>query len=369
MNEEPSSAPHQDPKDGQSGLDGSATSTSVIPDGSEHQDPASLQTNTVETAPVQAPTTTGTRTAQSAPDPGTFNATLWWAIVVVLLLAGAAFSSWVAVISTFDHAHRAAAALTALGDVVVLAALFHVILVVYQKAAGILTGIGDQAGAADQGVKNTLAYRRRGLKGAIIGQDGRASTSKTQVVLWTAAVLWALINFLLLARAHLGGNFFTGAVSSSWHPEYLVLLGLPVAAAATAKAVVNGSNSGQGPEQTPPSGTQPSPPPTAQQNQQPAKVYFRDPVPAGVLGFRAGVAELITSDDGSVAWSDLQYVVFTTITLVYFVAQVLAQPQNGLPSVPAALLTLMGVSTTGYAAKKIVDVQGSVPKQAPTQAA
>jgi hypothetical protein len=49
------------------------------------------------------------------------------------------------------------------------------------------------------------------------------------------------------------------------------------------------------------------------------------------------------------------------ITLVFFVAQVLAQPQNGLPAVPAALLTLMGVSASGYAAKKIVDTQGSVP--------
>jgi hypothetical protein len=29
--------------------------------------------------------------------------------------------------------------------------------------------------------------------------------------------------------------------------------------------------------------------------------------------------------------------------------------------VPAALLTLMGVSASGYTAKKIVDAQGSVP--------
>jgi hypothetical protein len=298
-----------------------------------------------------------------------FNAGLWWSIVLVLLAAAAAFSSWTALFSTFDDAHRLAAAVIALADVGVLAGLLHVILVVYQKGAGILAGMGDQAGAVDQGVKDTLAYRRRGLKGAIIGQDGRASTSKTQVVLWTAAVLWALIDFLLLARAHPSGSFFATAVGSSWHPEYLVLLGFPLAAAATAKAVVNGSNSGQGP--------QPSTQPDAQQNQQqnqqanqqPARVYIRDPVPSGVCGFGAGIAELMTSDDGTVAWADLQYVVFTLITLVYFVIQVLAQPQNGLPSVPAALLTLMGVSATGYTAKKIVDAQGSVPKQAQAQAA
>jgi len=38
-----------------------------------------------------------------------------------------------------------------------------------------------------------------------------------------------------------------------------------------------------------------------------------------------------------------------------------AQPQNGLPPVPAALLTLMGVSASGYAANKIMETKGSVP--------
>ena len=70
------------------------------------------------------------------------------------------------------------------------------------------------------------------------------------------------------------------------------------------------------------------------------------------------MAELITSDDGSVAWADLQYVVFTLITLAYFAVQVISQPRSGLPQVPAALLTLMGVSATAYTANKIVNTQG-----------
>lgn len=49
----------------------------------------------------------------------------------------------------------------------------------------------------------------------------------SQVVLWTGAVVWALADLLLLARAYPGGNLFTGAVTSNWRPEYLVLLGLP----------------------------------------------------------------------------------------------------------------------------------------------
>jgi hypothetical protein len=198
----------------------------------------------------------------------------------------------------------------------------------------------------------TLAFRRRGLKAAIIGQDGRASTSKTQVVLWTAAVVWALIDLLLLMRAHPGGDLFTNAVTKNWRPEYLVLLGLPVAAATTAKAVVAGANSGHGPVASDSSLAM-------AQSLNLDRVYVRDPVPPGVWGYAAGVAELLTGEDGAVAWADLQYVVFTVITLAYFAVQVLARPTEGLPPVHATLLTLMGVSAATYAANKIVNTKGT----------
>lgn len=84
--------------------------------------------------------------------------------------------------------------------------------------------------------------------------------------------------------------------------------------------------------------------------------------PAWAEGSRHGVAELLTGDDGTVAWADLQYVVFTLITLVYFAVQFLARPTGGLPPVPAALLTLMSVSVTGYAANKVVNTRGVKPK-------
>ena len=45
------------------------------------------------------------------------------------------------------------------------------------------------------------------------------------------------------------------------------------------------------------------------------------------------------------------------ITLAYFAIQFLARPADGLPAVPAALLTLMGVSASGYAANKIVQTK------------
>jgi len=267
----------------------------------------------------------------------------WWPLAIVAVAAAAWLSVVVARQTHFTSGHRAAAAWTALLVVAALAIVAQVILLSYQ--ARLLNAGG---GAPDQ---PTLAFRRRGLKAAVIGQDGRASTSKTQVVLWTGAVVWALVDLLLLARAYPGGSLFVNAVNTNWHPEYLVLLGLPVAAATTAKAVVAGANSGQGPVT--------SASLTAKTAGGPGghRVYVRNPISPGVWGFLRGVAELFTGDDDAVAWADLQYVVFTMITLVYFASQFLAQPAAGLPQVPAALLTLMGVSATGYAANKIVSTK------------
>jgi hypothetical protein len=280
--------------------------------------------------------------ARQLPDPSIVK-TGWWFFAVLLLAAAVIWSFVVAFGTAFSHGHRLSAAAAALLDVVALATLAHVLLLWYQS--------GSTDVPADGPSQETLSYRRRGLKAALIGQDGRASTSKTQVVLWTGAVVWALFELLLLARSYPGGNLFTGAVTSNWRPEYLVLLGLPVAAAATAKAVVSGSNGGRGPL-------------TKSQAEKAlgkaARVYERYPVPPGVIGFQTGVAELITGDDRTVSWADLQYVVFTLITLIYFVVQVLTQPQHGLPPVPAALLTLMGVSASGYMATKIVESKGTV---------
>lgn len=263
---------------------------------------------------------------------------LWWLAATVAVAAAVALTVVVARGTHFTTGQRAAAAGTALLVVAALAIVAQIILMWYQAR---LSAAGQP----------TLPRRRRGLKAAVMGQDNRASTSKTQVVLWTAAVVWALIDLLLLARAHPGASLFTSAVTTNWRPEYLVLLGLPVAAAATAKAAVAGANSGQGPATSDPSSKK-----KVADRLNVQRVYVRDPAP-DINGFRAGLAELFTGDDNSVDWGDLQYVVFTLVTLAYFAIQFLAQPANGLPPVPAALLTLMGVSATGYAANKVVSTK------------
>jgi hypothetical protein len=295
------------------------------------------------TTPAHEPGNGGWR----PPDPRNFAAG-WWLIAVALVAAAAVLAVVVARGTRSTTGHRAAAAWVALLVVVALAFVAQAILLWYQSRTARASD-----GPPPDLAERTLAFRRRGMKAAVMGHDGRASTSKTQVALWTAAVAWALVDLLLLARAYPGGNLVTNAVAN-WRPEYLVLLGLPVAAATTAKAVVASTNSGRGPLTCPLS----SVPDTLGLD----RVYLRDPLPAGIRGFQTGVAELLAGDDGAVAWADLQYVVFTLITLTYFAAQFLARPAAGLPPVPAALLTLMGVSATGYAANKVVTTRGVNPK-------
>src|SRR5581483_3948785 len=73
--------------------------------------------------------------------------------------------------------------------------------------------------------------KARFFLGLVNGKDGRWSTSKTTVLLWTYAVWFAFIAILL----HTNG---AGLANAVLHQQYLVLLGIPLAAAVTAKGIV-----------------------------------------------------------------------------------------------------------------------------------
>ena len=134
--------------------------------------------------------------------------------VFLLLVAAVAFTFLVSRGPAFDHAHRLAAAGTAPLNVLALAALILVVLLVYQSAVA--------AGTAVDANHKTLGYRRRRLKTAVTGQDGRASPVKAQGVLGAGAVVSALVD-LLLARTFPGGDPLACTVTSNWRPENLML--------------------------------------------------------------------------------------------------------------------------------------------------
>ncbi len=157
-----------------------------------------------------------------------------WGFAAVATAAAAAFCAWALVNNTYTIGNRAVAAVGALFATAALCAIGNAALLSYQVKAGTIPA-------------TNVDFRLRGLKAACMGADGRASTSKTGIVAWTGAVITALIYLLLLSRTVVGAGLFLGAVDQNWRPEYLVLLGLPAAAATVAAATVKHSNKDKGP--------------------------------------------------------------------------------------------------------------------------
>jgi hypothetical protein len=186
--------------------------------------------------------------------------------------------------------------------------------------------------------------RRRGLAGLIIGKDGRASTSRFGVVLWTFAVFYALAFMLVLGRSsncddakYRDGPRCTAAhddrarLSDSFtnrdvQPAYLVLLGFPVAAAVAAQAITGARKRAD-----------PDAKPSIEEDRR---------------GILQATRELTGDDDGSTNLLESQYLAFNVLTMVYFLVEFLGRPVGGLPDLPPTLLTLAGVSASAYTTNK-----------------
>ena len=151
------------------------------------------------------------------------------------------------------------------------------------------------------------------------GTDGRWSTSKTNAVLWTYSVWFAFITILL----HTNGKGLDHEVLKQ---QYLVLMGMPVAAAVVAKGIVQ-SKVDRGEITTKP----PAPPERK---------------------LLAGLSQLVTNDHGAPDLLDLQYVGFNLILLAYFFTRFLGHQSFGLPHLPDSLVALSGVTAAGYLGKK-----------------
>jgi hypothetical protein len=186
-----------------------------------------------------------------------------------------------------------------------------------------------------------VAERRHGVKALVIGADGRASTSKVQAVLATFAVLFAFVFLLVWGRsvdcsskdagckaAATARAAFDKVANTPLQAEYYVILGFPVAAAVAAKALTANKVA---------SGTLTKPPIAG---------------PAPPKGIAAGVAEVVSNDNGETDLLDFQYFAFTLLTLAYFLLQFLTHPANGLPDLPPTLIGLSGFSVAAYTTKQ-----------------
>jgi hypothetical protein len=196
------------------------------------------------------------------------------------------------------------------------------------------------------------------LSTVILGADGRTSTSKTFILMWTLLVSWALIALLIageLIRAHgcVTPNELTKAVEAckkkkdevgllqvGWlqflhaglSGSYLVLLGVPATAGVAAKWITQREASGSG---------------------------FKTPNTSTGRNLFARIAEIFSADDGTTDVGDFQYMIFNLFTAVYFVVQFVHPDGIGLPTMPDTLLGLTSVSASLYVGKKAVS--GSQP--------
>jgi hypothetical protein len=192
-----------------------------------------------------------------------------------------------------------------------------------------------------------------GLRHLLLGADHRLSTSKTQVAAWTYLVVFALAALMLMGKSlHCppdGGaqarcvqlrtpleHAFDAFRTKGLQPAYLLLLGLPTAAAVAAKAITTTKVAA-----------------ARSQGVAPAKT----PAPDTNLGLGDRVAELVSDDGGDTDLGDLQYQLFSLLTMAWFLVTFLPHPLNpeGLPDLPATLIGLTGVSTAGYVTKKALE--------------
>lgn len=189
-----------------------------------------------------------------------------------------------------------------------------------------------------------IGGRRSGFFRSLIGEDNRVSTSKTQLAIWTVAVVWAMAFLTFHAvfdrptqlehQSCAGGtpaapnnNLSTTdrvqcALPESRWSDYLILLGGPFAAAVLAKGFVTWRvNNG-----------------TLQKTMAPEH--------------KTELAEVVKNDEDSTDLVDSQYLLFNVAALAYFAAALVQRPE--LPEMPPALLAMTSGAAALYAANKAV---------------
>jgi hypothetical protein len=111
--------------------------------------------------------------------------------------------------------------------------------VALHEFSSVPAGLEVPADAVKEGKEGTDYKRQHGLffRGLVLGKDGRWSTSKLQVLLWTYAVLFAVASIFWADVLGVGDGLrsLKDQKSEDWD-IYLILLGGPFAALVLARA-------------------------------------------------------------------------------------------------------------------------------------
>lgn len=164
------------------------------------------------------------------------------------------------------------------------------------------------------------ALSGQGLLGVLIGADGRLSTSRTAAAAWTVTLVFALLYFAL---AQPDPDEF------ELDETYLLVLGGPYAA-----WVLTGSLTR-------------------------AKIANRQLQKTGSVQTQP-VRDLVSDDNGELSLTDLQYLGFGLVALVYFYVAFLSMPgPTTMPELPPGLVFLTSAGALTYLGSK--SVQANAP--------
>ncbi|MDX6253889.1 MAG: hypothetical protein QOJ11_223 [Frankiales bacterium] len=204
------------------------------------------------------------------------------------------------------------------------------------------------------------ARARFGFLEVVLGADGRFSTSKSVVALWTLVLATSLVFMSGLAWfTNVDGKDLFGG---DWN-SYFLLLGGPFASAVLAKGIVVASVNND------PSAKSST---TAQSGTAAVSTTQTTAAPSG--------ADLVSNDAGETDLVDSQYVIFSLVAVTFFVGALVTNvvrfgaspdaPAVALPSIPSALLGLTSLAALTYVGNKAVSTQGlRVVKLAPNPVA
>ncbi|MGA3070309.1 MAG: hypothetical protein ABSD43_08850 [Terracidiphilus sp.] len=178
----------------------------------------------------------------------------------------------------------------------------------------------------------------------VVGEDGQPSTSKFQMLVWTAATVFA---FLAIYQIQFSSGF--GQDLPSTPTNLLIAMGISVATAVSAKSIAVGSQA-RSDAAAATAAAAGNPPPAT---------------PQSLSGIFAG-------DDGKPDLGKVQVVLWTVIAVGVFLSNVFAlihspgsphiDPQTkiatfplGLPDISQTLMILMGLGHGAYIGKKIAE--------------
>lgn len=165
----------------------------------------------------------------------------------------------------------------------------------------------------------------------ILGQDGRASTSKTLALIWTIVLAFNLLTLTYIAASAPTGSGanqipkgWADAAFKSLDSTYLAAVFGPLAAALLSKGIITTRVNSRKTLQKPASLTGPS------------------------------AMDLIADDQGRLDLLDIQYCIFTLVTAVYVLTHFCKEPGQGIVSIPNTLAVLAGLSAAVFTGNKTV---------------